>query len=57
MAERVPERRASPRVAAPGEVALVGQGRQAVGRLRDVSVTGIANPIEYDVHVVDCDGS
>ena len=41
MAERVPERRASPRVAAPGEVALVGQGREALGRLRDVSVTGI----------------
>ncbi len=46
MAERVPERRASPRVAAPGEVALVGQGRQALGRLRDVSVTGIGVSVE-----------
>ena len=46
MAERVPERRASPRVAAPGEVALVGQGRQALGRLLDVSVTGIGVSVE-----------
>ena len=41
MAERVPERRSSPRVAAPGEVALLGQGCQADGVLRDVSVAGI----------------